>query len=471
MTPPIEDLLRQATRDAAAEIDSVGPLSPETLTRPRGRRDRARGRSDSRAAGARWPLAVPLAAAAAVVAVAGLSVALPRLLGGAAATSPTAKVTSGTGRGAAPGPSTGPKPASSGTVPAYYATLTGTRYPWYDNPEDITIRSTYSGQVLATLTPGSAGFGTFGLVAAGAADDEFVVGAQPWDPVSDAAYTDNDNAAPMTFLLLRFDPATRQVNFTRLPGPAVPAGDIEGVALSPDGTRLAVAAQVSSIDIELDVYSVATGAVRTWSMTGPRAAGASFGDGGASGPDALSWRPGGHTLAFDWTGPVPGGSSSSAGLRLLDTSQPGGSLLADSHAVFTLSRASDGGFYCTDVLVLSPDGTTVSCAGSDSPNVRTGTPVRRPIPPNGTQVTVSPGSVTYGFGEFSVATGKLVTVLDPTVDPSAAAVSQQLYWTDGSALIGTLDGPVFVFAGGQARTIPWAPDISPAQGATNDAAW
>jgi hypothetical protein len=50
-------------------------------------------------------------------------------------------------------------------------------------------------------------------------------------------------------------------------------------------------------------------------------------------------------------------------------------------------------------------------------------------------------------------------------------VNQQLYWTDGSSLIGTLDGPVFVLKAGQSRAIPWAADISAAQGATNNAAW
>lgn len=74
-------------------------------------------------------------------------------------------------------------------------------------------------------------------------------------------------------------------------------------------------------------------------------------------------------------------------------------------------------------------------------------------------------------GEFSVATGKLITVVDPTVDPSDRAVNQQLYWTDGSSLIGTLDGPAFVLRGSQAQVIPWAADISPAQGSTSDAAW
>ena len=468
MTPPIEDLLRQATRDAAAEIDSVGPLSPETLSRPRGRRHRG-NRAGSRAAGGRWPLAVPLAAAAAVVAVAGLSVALPHVLG--SARSAGAKVTAGTGRGAASRPSPGSKPASSRTVPGFYAALTGTTFPWYDHPEDITIKSTFSGQVLAMLTPAEAGFGTFDLVAAGTDDDEFVVGAQPWDPVSNAAYSGNDIAAPVTFLLLHFDPTTRQVSFTRLPGPAVAGADIEGVALSPNGTQLAVAAQASTIDLDLSVYSVATGSVRTWSFTGPRAAGASFGSGGASGPDALSWRPDGHTLAFDWTGPLPGTSSSVSDVRLLDTSVPGSSLLADSHAIFTVSHSRGQAFGCTDVLVLSADGTTVSCAGSESPRARTGTSTRKTSEPNGTLRTVSPTSVTYGFGEFSVPTGKLVTVLDRTVDRSDAAVNQQLYWTDGAALIGTLDGPVFVLTGDQAQTIPWASDISPAQGATNDAAW
>ena len=453
-----EDLLRAATQRAAAQIhsDSITPLDPATLAAPR-RRDGSY--PEARGPRLRPKLGRPLAAAAAVTAVIGLSVGLHSTLGGAAAAS----------KSTVPGSSGNGPAASSGTVPVYYAALTGTTQPWDGHPFDITIRSTTTGSVLATVAPPS-GYGTFGMVAPGQNDDEFIVGAQPWQPVSNSHYTDNNDSAPVTLLMLHFDPATHAVSLGPLPGPKVSLSGLDGVALSPDGTQLAVAAQVSPDELGLDVYSLTGGGVRTWSLSGAQASVGFFGTNGAGGMDTLWWRSDGQTLAFDWA--ASDGSVSE--VRLLDTSQPGGSLLADSRAIFTLSSVPAGGhFYCTDVLVPSPDTATFTCAGELWPTAPAG---GEPSPASTSPVSPSPGGLTsqpttYGFGRYSVATGKSVVIVDPTVDPSSMGVNQRVFWTDGSSLIGTLDGPVFALQGGRVHDIPWSGNISPAAGGVNEAAW
>jgi hypothetical protein len=454
-----EDLLRAATKHAAAQIhpSSITPLDPATLAAPR---RHGGNHVPARRPRRRLQLALPLAAAAAV---AGLSVGLHLALDGIA------------GPGAVPGPSGKAPRASSGTVPAFYAALTGTTNPSDESRHVITIRSTMTGAVLATVTPPS-GYGTFALVAPGQNDEEFIVGAQPWQPVSNSAVTDDNNWAPVTLLMLHFDPATQAVSFSPLPGPKVDGRDVQGVALSPDGTQLAVAAQVSADEQDLSMYSLSGGGVRTWSVTGAGASQDGFGIWPSL--DSLWWQPDGKTLAFDWAG----ANSTVIGVRLLDTSQPGGSLLADSRPVFTLPDGpGDGRFLCTDRLVLSPDGTTVTCAGSVLSTMHPGTST--PIPkattgasPAVTRSTLPPGTnssrVIYGFGEFSVATGKLITIIDPTIDHSDLGVNQQLFWTNGSSLIGTLDGPVFIFQGRAVKNIPWNSHISPGLGGgANEAAW
>lgn len=441
---PIEELLRAATRDAAAEITpaSVRPLDVTTLRGPSAVRRMAAPR-----------LMVPLAAAAAVIVVAGLSLALPRVLGGPQA-APAKKAVAGAGRSATARParsarSSAPSPVTP--VPGVYAALTGVTYPWYDHPLDITVRNTETGAVLATVKP-PAPYATFALVAHGDLAGTFLVGVQPWEPVSNSHYADNNNAAPITLLLMHFDQVTRQVTFTSLHVPTLPgleagAPVLEAASLSPDGTKLAVATgndvPPDPTTLQLSVYSLPGGAVRSWSLPGTAAK-------SQDAVSGLSWLADGHTLAFNMTGLGPAGSIVNE-VRKLDVTGPGGDFLSASQLVFSLNGTS---FQCIDSLVLSPDGTTVACAGQ--------------LPPQRTQ----PATV-YGFAEFSVATGRQTGILARTTDYSQFATTpSQLFWWDGhDTLIGMLDGPVFILRGGTEQVIPWSSRISPPQGGTNEAAW
>jgi hypothetical protein len=441
-----EELLRLATREAAAEItpESVRPFEVAALRGSRAVRRQAARR-----------LTVPLAAAAAVVVVAGLSVTLPRLLasphvaaGEKARGSADTSVATPAGSSSAP---SSPAPPAVTPVPAIYAALTGVTYPWYDHPLDITVRNTGTGAVLATVRP-PAPYGTFAFVGYGSSAGTFLVGVQHWQPVSNSRYADNNDAAPITLLLLHFDQTTGHVSFTSLPAPVLPgleagAPVFEGASLSPDGTKLAVftgkAVPAGPTSLQLSVYSLPGGAVRTWSLQGTATANSQ------DAVSALSWLTDGHTLAFNMTGLGPAGTTVNQ-VRKLDVTGPGGDLLGASQLVFSLSPST---FLCQDSLLLSPDGTTVACAG------------RIPL-------QSGPQSVTYGFAEFSVATGRQTAMLAPTTDSVSKATSQQLFWWDGhDTLIGTLDGPVFILRGGTEQAIPWSSRISGPQGGTQEAAW
>jgi hypothetical protein len=439
---PLEELLRSATREAAADItpESIQPLEVGAL----------RGPSAVRRLAARR-LTIPLAAAAAVVVVAGLSLALPRVLASpqtAAGKTAAGKKAGGSASLAAP---SSPAPPAVTRVPAIYAALTGVTYPWYDHPLDITVRNTETGAVLATVKP-PAPYGTFAFVGPGSSAGTFLAGVQRWQPVSNSRYADNNNAAPITLLLLHFDQASGHVSVSSLPAPALPgleAGEpvFESASLSPDGTELAVATgnavPPAPTSLQLSVYSLAGGAVRTWSLRGAAAAKSQ------DSVSALSWLADGHTLAFNLTGLDPAGTPVNQ-VRKLDVTGPGGDLLAASKLVFSLDTRI---FLCQDALLLSPDGTTVACAGQ--------------IPPRAGQQ-----SITDGFGEFSVATGRLTGILAQATDGASAATFQQLFWWDGrDTLIGTLDGPVFILRGGAEQAIPWNSRISGPQGGTQEAAW
>jgi hypothetical protein len=149
----------------------------------------------------------------------------------------------------------------------YYAELNGVHSPLYRSPRDLTIWSTGTAAVLATVRP-PAPFQTSGLLAGGTVPDQWVVGAQLWHPVNRA----DNSAQPVTLFSLTFAPATRRATLTRLPvpplhalpfmpgGPDQPGQDqLAAVQLSPDGKRLA-AVVITPADFQVRVYPVAGGA-------------------------------------------------------------------------------------------------------------------------------------------------------------------------------------------------------------------
>jgi WD40 repeat protein len=265
-------------------------------------------------------------------------------------------------------PSVPPSPATIPGVPKYYVALNAV-----PNQRQIVVGNTFTGARLATISPPP--HSAFVAVTGAADDRTFVVGAKSF-PFS----ATRPDAEPRTWYLLRIAPGTdHPARLTRLRIPATPSGlYVAGLALSPDGSKFAVAVQpnttFSSGPETLRIYSVATGALLgTW--TGPTSD--IIWDGPlAAGKDDniyLSWLADGHTVAFDYGDPARSGA-----VRILDTSRPGHDLIADSRPIAGSSAFRN----CSEPVVTS-DGKTLACYAGGS----------------------------AGFSEYSMATGKLTSTL------------------------------------------------------------
>lgn len=90
-------------------------------------------------------------------------------------------------------------------VPPYYIATTATGSPAYDHPVYITVRSTFTGKVLATVTAPRP-YGTFNLIQGTADDRTFLVGTQVWH--SPGKKLCDNPSEPVRLLLLRYDPPT-----------------------------------------------------------------------------------------------------------------------------------------------------------------------------------------------------------------------------------------------------------------------
>jgi len=173
------------------------------------------------------------------------------------------------------------------------------------------VGQTVTGKRLATLAPPA---GTTFAGITGAADDRtFVVDTQPG-----SLDQESQPWQPRTWYLLQIDPGSAKVaKLTPLPIPGTAQGtNVAAIALSPDGTELAVALQPDGLNdpsalTYLLVYSVATGAVlHSWFATAASdpADQPQFFDGPKyAGPDsnlALAW-VGQRGLAFGYSGVIP----------------------------------------------------------------------------------------------------------------------------------------------------------------------
>jgi hypothetical protein len=357
-----------------------------------------RSHAGSRARRFRWrPWLVPLAAAAAVAAV-GIALVIVR-------TSPDARRP--------------PVPDTGSGVPPYYVALARDSASDFA-PAHLIVGNTLTGARLATLAAPRGG--TFAGVTGAADDRTFAVDTQPGN-----LGEENQLWQPRTWYLLRLSPGAAPVaRLTRLPIPVTPSGtSVDGFALSPDGTRLAVALQLdwlknANAPVQLRIYSVASGAVlRSWSAAYD---GSLFDGPKYSGPDqnsVITWLSDNRTVAFEslWTTgrskPVNGSEGRMTArqmknvrthmtVRLLDTASPGTGLIADSRVVWSTEFATyenlstlTCGRSGSNVL-LTGDGKTVVC-GAIRAAGQPGTPQRQ---------------WTAAWLEYSTATGKVVATRD-----------------------------------------------------------
>jgi hypothetical protein len=163
------------------------------------------------------------------------------------------------------------------------------------------------------------------------------------------------------FYLLHIAPGGTSARLTAMRTPIFDAPPA-GVAISPDGTELAVALAGSPATVR--IYSIPTGKVlRTWSATVPGAVavepaavahGSQF-----TAASTLRWSSDGKRLAFAWN---------STAIRVLDVSAPDGNLIASSSRLAAIGTTNDalGSFTCdaSQGWQLIAGGQGIICGGS-----------------------------------------------------------------------------------------------------------
>jgi hypothetical protein len=400
----IQDRISAATRAAA---DTVRPDSIPPLRLPADGRADGRARSRRGPSRARW-----LAPAAAAIAV---FVAILAVV----------TVVSRHGRQATPVTNSPVAPyVTSGQVPPYFVALAATGAA-SKSPADAEVHATADGRRLATVRPSVPG-GTIVAVTAAADDRTFVLAEQPWAKRGVQQYQ------PHSFYLLRLGPAGQVSALTKLPMTVPGNSTLQGLALSADGRRLAIAVRLGGVagQNRLTVYTLGSGAARTW--LAPRSGSAGIGQG----PDdarALSWTADGRTLAFDW---ITNGNV--LAVRLLSVDGAGGDLLADSRQVVSwalpgglvqpVTSTATGPFKPVGDAIITPDGSAVVTAAGQGRTQRAGNAITWLT----TQTAVQ---------EYSVTTGKLLRTFG-IARTKPAELHAGVLWSDpaGGVVIGLTTG-------------------------------
>jgi WD40 repeat protein len=332
--PPLE--LTPSGRDLPAAGDEL-QFGGHGARRVSLRRPGGAARPGSRGRDRRWRSRLaPIAAAVAVAAVAITLVTIKDVPNG---------------RVASPAPSTtsaGPadKNVSIPGVPEYYVAWVQADRPYLVVGDTATGKQV--GEVAALDNVDLEGiYGT-------AADDRtFIV-------VGDRLFG-APNEGRAVFYLLRIGPGGRTPTLTRVSTP--PQQNPAGIAISPDGTELAVAEAGSPATVR--IYSIATGQVlRTWAATVPGAlavesASTAGGSSQSTAARVLRWSSDGRQLAFAWN---------STAIRVLDVSAPDGNLITSSSVLAaigtTVNKHSSITCNASQGWQLIADGRGVICAGS-----------------------------------------------------------------------------------------------------------
>lgn len=311
MTPTdVEDRLRRdLARDAARTQATM--LRPLTEPERAPRRGLAPWTPPLRAR--RW-----LAPAAAVAAVAAV-------LAGVALV--------GSGLGARTAPASGARPAAGVAVPRFYVSVS---LPPHVR---VTVHSATTGRVLASepLPAAAQGAGPIPSIAAAANDRTFAIAATVHLPHSTLAVRLFEVSV---FAGGHLGPVTSIANLTQ---PAS-ADTVTGIAVSPDGRKLAVAVETptSGFHPEGQITVISHGGTHTW-----------FGGPGI--PSDPTWLAGGRKLGFLWWdrihGPVQNFTARTQE-RLLNATARGHSLPADSRVIAAVPAS--GQFL--ESAVLSADG-------------------------------------------------------------------------------------------------------------------
>ena len=388
--PPEPDVVEAARLRLERVAQSRTPLRTRAVARP--------GLVRRRAVPGRWPgWLAPVAAAVAVAGVILASLAISAVLlrpGG----SDQANSTGALAR-----------------VPPYFVALAPARGP-------AVVAATATGAVLGTVAPPKP-HTVFNWVAAAGDDRTFVFAAGLPPKPGTSAF----DWGPISFYRLALSRSGHPGPLVHLPIPPETA-TLSGLAVSPDGSKLAVSLLGPAnlqIGSEIQVFSLATGAGRQWVWPGKGWIGPiTIGVGRAG---EMSWAANNRTLLFEESTGIKGGWTIQ--LRLLDTASPGGSLLASSTHLPISSGELNGHpvakhlpFRIPGIPLITGDGT------------RLVTPAFRNAAP--------PKVFDFMITELSVHTGKPVQVLYQR-RTAYEADSPAVLWvnTTGTAMIAYRTGP------------------------------
>jgi hypothetical protein len=331
--PPLE--LAPGRRELPAAADEVR-LGGHGARRVSLRRPDGAARPGNRGRDGRWRSKLaPIAAAVAVAAVAVALVTIKDVPNGRVA-SPSPSTTS-----------TGPagKSVSIPGVPEYYVAWMQASSPY------LIVGDTATGKQVGPLIKAPDNVYLHGVYGAAANDRTFIVMGNPvWSP------------RPVTvFYLLRVAPDGTSARLTPVPMPPFAIPPV-GIAISPDGTELAIALAGSPATVR--IYSIATGKVlRSWSATVPGAVAvepAAVAQGSQfTAARVLRWSSDGRQLAFAWN---------SSAIRVLNVSAPDGNLITSSRLLAaigtTVNRDSTITCDASQGWQLIAGGQEIVCGGS-----------------------------------------------------------------------------------------------------------
>jgi hypothetical protein len=396
-----------------------------------------------------------------IVAAVIVALAAAMAAGCAASSSPA---TSGASTPASSGTASGAREAIASIVPRDYVTIDPA------GGQHLIVRSTATGAVVATV---SAPHATKVVGVYGSDNDQvFAFGTLPVLPTPGGIWN--------WYVLRLRSGSSPEITHLFWGG-----SDPTGVAVSPDGTKIAMASTfrtVPSVAQPLTLYSLTTGAeLRTWTVKSGIIAAANPMANGDLGQEAagiaMRWTPDGRGLAFAFhADAAPGrygdGYNPVASIRLLDTSAPGSDLMASSREL----AAADFGYNPehgarTRCLAGSGwsvlgNGDGVSCAAewalpgkspSQPGQLPAGHQAGCPAPPATGEATPQPLEVGF-WRQYDESVGP---VYGPC--PVATSAGIRLAWAspDGKTALGAVGQPghpVFgLFSGGNIRELPPPP--------------
>ena len=277
------------------------------------------------------------------------------------------------------GVTAGPRPAApapvTGAMPRYYVTVARSAAGLA-----AVVRSSADGRVTGTVKVPSLADAAAWSVTAAADDRSFVIAA-------DLSQTAVDRTAEFRFFRLLVSPDGQPGQPTELPEIPANAPLLRGMALSPDGTLLALSLEYDGSAVNfrpyggIEVINLETGVTRTW-----------LGSSDATyGPGAPSWAAGDRMITFTWwhSPSQQPGATVIVGIRELDAASAGGNLLASRLIPFRTVTPGIG-----SAMIASGGREIVAAACND-----TASPGHQP------------GSVTAKIIELSAADGRLLRVL------------------------------------------------------------